>query len=321
MNLFIDTNIFLSFFHFTNDDLEEIRKLEVLIDKKEVVLWLPEQVKNEFYRNRENKLFDTIKKIKELNINLQFPQIFKDYPEYQQIKQSIKDYKSIFSRLDQNVRNDIENKSLKADQIIKELFGKATTIETSPGILESAQQRVVKGNPPGKNGSFGDSINWECLLSKIPLAEDIYLVSEDGDFYSILDENKIKDFLCIEWETHQQSRIFLYRRLSQFFKEHYPNIKLATELERELSVKKLINSTSFSMTHSAIYQLTKYTEFNPSQLDEMILAGLDNNQIRWILDDSDVFAFYEKLIIENEESIEEQLYSEMVSVLESINSQ
>ena len=52
MNLFIDTNIFLSFFHFTKDDLEEIRKLEVLIDKKEVVLWLPEQVQDEFHRNR-----------------------------------------------------------------------------------------------------------------------------------------------------------------------------------------------------------------------------------------------------------------------------
>jgi hypothetical protein len=34
INLFIDTNIFLSFFHLTNEDLEELKKLVALIEKK-----------------------------------------------------------------------------------------------------------------------------------------------------------------------------------------------------------------------------------------------------------------------------------------------
>ena len=36
MNLFVDANIFLDFYHFLNDDLEELRKLVDLIQKGEI---------------------------------------------------------------------------------------------------------------------------------------------------------------------------------------------------------------------------------------------------------------------------------------------
>ncbi len=36
INLFIDTNIFHSFFHLTSEDLEELKKLAVLIDNNEI---------------------------------------------------------------------------------------------------------------------------------------------------------------------------------------------------------------------------------------------------------------------------------------------
>lgn len=44
MNLFIDTNVFLSFYHLSDDDLEEIRKLSVLLERGNIRLWLPQQV-------------------------------------------------------------------------------------------------------------------------------------------------------------------------------------------------------------------------------------------------------------------------------------
>jgi hypothetical protein len=40
INLFIDTNIYLSFFHLTSEDLEELKKLVVLIDKGEIALFV-----------------------------------------------------------------------------------------------------------------------------------------------------------------------------------------------------------------------------------------------------------------------------------------
>lgn len=65
MNLFIDTNIFLSFHHYTSDDLEELRKLAVLARQGEVELLLPKQVVDEFKRNRAGKIADALKRLRE----------------------------------------------------------------------------------------------------------------------------------------------------------------------------------------------------------------------------------------------------------------
>jgi len=52
LNLFIDTNILLSFYHLTSDDLEELRKLSALLKKREVRLFVPDQVVHEFASRR-----------------------------------------------------------------------------------------------------------------------------------------------------------------------------------------------------------------------------------------------------------------------------
>jgi predicted nucleic acid-binding protein len=73
INLFIDTNVFLSFYHLTNEDLEELKKLAALIDKNEIVLFLPDQVKKEFTRNRAGKISDAMRNYKMLNSICRFP--------------------------------------------------------------------------------------------------------------------------------------------------------------------------------------------------------------------------------------------------------
>jgi len=60
MDIFLDTNVFLSFYHFSSDDLEELKKLAVLAREGQVTLHLPEQVINEFRRNRANKIADAV---------------------------------------------------------------------------------------------------------------------------------------------------------------------------------------------------------------------------------------------------------------------
>jgi transposase len=50
--LFLDTNVFLSFFHFADDDLESLRQLTKLVKDQDVVLLLPEQVRQEFESKR-----------------------------------------------------------------------------------------------------------------------------------------------------------------------------------------------------------------------------------------------------------------------------
>jgi len=87
MNIFIDTNIYLSFYHLSDEDLEEIRKLSVLLEREEVWFWLPQQVKDEFFRNRENKAQDAIKRLKDQNKKVSFPVFCKNYPEFDEIRE------------------------------------------------------------------------------------------------------------------------------------------------------------------------------------------------------------------------------------------
>jgi len=312
MNLFIDTNVFLSFYHLTNDDLEEIHKLAVLIDSGKIILWLPQQVKDEFNRNRENKISDAMKKLREQKIKPQFPQVCKDYSEYSEIRDLIKTYEVKLSSLIDKVNTDVVARTLKADSKISELFDKAQIIENSPELVNKAKLRMDIGNPPGKDGSIGDAINWESLLEEISNEEDLYLIVDDKDYYSKLDNDKLKDFLIDEWESSKSTDVFFYRRLSQFFKEHYPHIKLASELEKEIAIKDLVNSSNFAKTHNAIARLLKYSEFNKSQVNELLQVALTNSQINLIISDSDVNEFYSHLYHNNLDQIDEELKEKII---------
>ena len=67
INLFIDTNIFLQFYRLTDEDLSELDKLKSQIQAKHIVLFITQQVKDEFSRNREKEIkksLDSMKKLK-----------------------------------------------------------------------------------------------------------------------------------------------------------------------------------------------------------------------------------------------------------------
>lgn len=296
MNLFIDTNVLLSFYHLTSDDLEELRKLAVLLEQEKVALLLTDQVREEFLRNREGKIADSIKRLKDQKLNLQFPQICKDYPEYLLLRDIQKKYDEQHSALLGKLQSDIESKKLKADSTIESLFAAATALQREPALVSRARLRVDLGNPPGKNGSLGDAVNWELLLEKVPVGEDLYFVTEDRDFFSVLEETNFNEFLLHEWHSKKKSSLHYYKRLSSFFKDKFPDIKLATELEKELLIKQLVGSLSFATTHAAIAKLQKHSDFTDDQAAAIASAALFNSQILWILDDADVHAFMEGLL-------------------------
>ena len=228
MNLFIDTNIFLSFYHLTSDDLEELKKLAVLLRERKMQLLLPDQVIQEFRRNRENKIADALKRLRDQKLSLQFPQLCKDYDEYTRLRQLQKDYEGNHVELLRRIAEDVKNESLKADTTLQELFGLATRIAADDSIVDQARLRVEIGNPPGKSGSLGDAISWEALLTTVPNGQDLYLITDDKDYCSPLDGSVFNSFLLQEWEEKKESRLFYYRRLSSFFKERFPDIKLAS---------------------------------------------------------------------------------------------
>jgi len=305
MNLFIDTNIFLSFYHLSSDDLEELRKLGVLLEQKKVTLYVPDQVMAEFRRNRETKLADALKGFKEQRLKLQFPQICKDYSEYNTLRDIQRSYEDCHAALLDKISKDVAGASLKADATISGLFAKATKLPSLPALIARAKLRFEIGNPPGKDRSLGDAINWEALLEHVPQSADLHLVSDDRDYVSALDENQLKEFLLNEWAQHGKGALRFYRRLSSFFKEHFPDIKLASELEKELAIQELASSANFAQTHTAIGKLAKHTQFTNIQLNDIVRAAVSNSQVSWIVQDADVNEFLTRIISGHEDEIEE----------------
>lgn len=306
INLFIDTNIYLTFYHYSSDDLEELKKLAVAIKSGEIRLCLTEQVKDEFKRNRESKIADALKRFGEQRLMDQFPQMCKEYEEYKELRAAIRRYEENKGRLSEKLRSDIEGKTLGADKVIADLFSKANVFEYSERVFASARLRVELGNPPGKSGSYGDAINWETLLKKLP-QEDLYLITDDRDYESQITGNRLCEFLADEWAAKKKSRVFFYKKLSEFFTERFPKIKLASELEKELAISNLIHSGSFQATHVAIAQLSKFSDFTSTQINEIAEAAVTNTQIAWIHGDPDVRGFMQALVHSAEWMLEPEI--------------
>lgn len=296
VHAFIDTNIYLSFYHFTSDDLEELRKLVALLKRGEIVLYLPDQVAAELKRNRDPKIADAIKKFREQRIAGEFPQICRDYPEYKELREVWTKYQEVHSRILLRIKEDAAAQALKADLVLAEIFAFAQRLVSTADIVGKARLRQSVGNPPGKNGSLGDAINWENLLTQVPDHEDLYFISEDSDYRSPLDDSAFNRFLIDEWREAKSASVVFHRRLSAFLKDVFPMITLAIEMEKDSLIGRLAASPSFAYTHFLVAQLGHYAEFTREQANNILSAVATNDQVRWIIRDADVLAFVMKVL-------------------------
>jgi len=318
MNIFLDTNIFLSFYHLSSDDLEELKKLAVLARKGKIKIYLPEQVVNEFRRNRANKISDAIKRLREQSINLQLPQLSKKYKEYDKLRKVYKEYVKYHGKLIECIEEDTISNNLAADDVIEKLFNVLESIPTSQEQIAKSRLRIDLGNPPGKKGSLGDALNWEVLLETVPDGEELYFITDDTDFFSPLDPNSLDPYLEQEWSDCKSSNIHLYKRLSTFFQDHFPDIELAIELEKDLLIKDLAGASNFENTHKAISKLSRFIDFTQAQINEIIAAAISNNQIYWIARYPDVHNFLASVVKGREDQIDPDSLWRIKYVLEEL---
>jgi predicted nucleic acid-binding protein len=315
MNIFLDTNIYLSFYHFASDDLEELKKLAVVIGKKKATLLFPDQVWNEFRRNREGKIADAMKRITDQKLGFTFPQVSRNYPEYKEIRKHQQEYERYHALLIDQIRRDAAARTLKADLLFNELFEISEDLPLTTEIITSASLRMNLGNPPGKNGTLGDAVNWETLLARVPKKEPLYFVSEDKHYCSPLFPGAMNSYLLKEWEEKKESEIYFFKKLSQFFKSQFPDIKLASELEKDILIRELGESPSFARTHTIISQLKNYTDYSLSQIENLVRIALSNFQVTWILTDEDVMSYFQSIIKGNETRIEAKQLADLQELL------
>lgn len=320
MNLFIDTNLFLNFYHFSSDDLEELEKLIVLISNEKIRLILPEQVKDEFYRNREVKLKDAMKLSEGNWKQNKIPQFYKNYQEYQEIISLSKELSKKFSKLKEKVNSEIDSRRLKADDLIGTLFSIGDFVERSKDLIDKSILRFNIGNPPGKNKSYGDAINWEALLEEVPQGEPLYFLSDDKDYFSKINTSQIDPFLLDEWREKKKSEIFPFRSFSSFFSSKFPKIKLALELEKEIRMNKLVESGSFASARRAMWNVSELNDYPPELVESFLEACVQNSQIFWISEDEDINNLIYDFIGNHESNISSEKLIEFKSQIPKINS-
>jgi hypothetical protein len=315
IHLFIDTNVYLKFYHYSNDDLEELNKLLVLLDNDKVELYLPEQVINEFERNRDNKLADALKTFNLNKISNQFPQFCKEYKEYDILKKIMREYEHEKQILLKNVMLAIDTSSLKADKTIDLLFKKAKVINISSELVEKSKLRFDLGNPPGKNKSYGDALNWESLIENVEERNDIYFIADDKDYFSEINNSNFNAFLLNEWAKKKGTKIKFYKTLSDFFKDVLPDIKLATELEKDLLISELESSPNFYTSRSILKKLSKLDSFSSEQINQIIASSINNTQVYWISEDEDINEYLYDFVENYSEKIDAELLKEFIRVI------
>jgi hypothetical protein len=294
--LFLDANILLDFYRFGDDDISEIRKILALIAGQELYLFTNQHLTDEISRNREKVISESLAEIKSLNYRVKTPNYGKDLPEYKALTEILKKANSSLANFTASLQNLIANRALPADNLISDLMSASQKIPITPEIMSSAKDRMALSNPPGKKGSLGDALHWECLLS-IELGYNSDIVSRDGDFASELDPKRMKDFLIQEWNGKfgKYSEISIFRSLSEYFSARFPQIKLSEELKKDELISQLQTSANFATTHALIADLSHFSFFTNAQVVKMFEALNQNTQVGWIGTDADLQEFYLRL--------------------------
>jgi predicted nucleic acid-binding protein len=315
MQLFIDTNILLSFYSLNQDDLSELNKIIDAIEQQQITLLLTDQIINEFYRNREQRIDGAIKSFRTQTFNTQFPQLCEDYPEIDTLREALKHHEQAHAALATRILVDIKAKTLKADRIIQSLFSLGKKLSPDITTIERAKLRMSVGNPPGKNNSLGDAINWESLLKETSTGEDLYFITGDKDYCSALNDDEFSDFLLTEWDAQKQTKIYFYKRLSSFCKEQFPEITLATARDKDFLIRDLVNSQSIANTQIAIAKLSYYSEFTAAQVNAIVGAAISNRQVGWSIEDDRVNNFLRSVVTNNEQYLDEASLAAIAGLL------
>ena len=267
-HLFIDTNRYLSLYGFPKEELDKIGKIVELIEKKEIELYLPQQVEEEFKRKREehlveilcrtNRIIKNIEEIKLPNIPESENYLEKIKKSHKNIEDIQKTINSIVDGIKDEFEKKIRNNNFQVDKFINKLFSISKKIPYDEKTINCAITRFKLGNPPGKKRSYGDALIWESLLKDFPKGEDLFFVGFDKDFKSVLDDNDFSPYLLNEWKSIKESNIITYKQLGIFIREQLPSIKISEDMvEKENKINQEYLLSNDAITKALLKMMAK----------------------------------------------------------------
>lgn len=291
MHIFIDANIYLSFYEQTQDELVELAKLAVVLKNGKDKLWLPDQVKREFWKNREGSIASALSSFEKPSVLPAAPRLVCEDAEFKELKELAKATEKKKAEIIARVKHDVASEKTVADNEVRNLFALATEIDTTGEIFADAHERALRHSPPGKQDGVGDRLSWVALLKMLPAKADLHIISMDGDFAGEGSSNEIKPYLQAEWTKKNQGSIKLWKRTSQFLAAHFPEAVNAIEIERALMIERLEKSSNFAATHAVIAEFTDISHLSKPLADRLANAILTNSQVSWLMGDDDVKEF------------------------------
>lgn len=298
LNVFIDANIYLRFYSYSDDAIDELEKFKNLIRTRQINLILTDQVQSEVHRNKESELARALDRFNKSGTLPEIPRFALHYEKAGDLREIFKTCLALKAELYNEIREQLDQGQLRADHIIIELFQIASSLRITSDHITRAERRRAVGNPPGKRDSLGDQVNWEALLDTIPVGQDLHLITADKDFNSNLFEGRPSFPLVHEWRTQKSAELHLFPSLRAFAAQHFPEIKLPSDPLKYDAIGRLHHSNSYAMTHLAIAGLEDAFDQITEEDAAILFAALcDNENVYGIAHDSDLHSFFSRLYV------------------------
>jgi len=122
LQVFIDTNVYLTFYSLASEDLEELRKLHAAVENGALRLFVPDQVRDEIERNRETRFLESLEHVRVMHPKGGLPQMARDIPQAKPFLAKQKEFVKSLSELEASLIKLFDERALGADQVLEELL-------------------------------------------------------------------------------------------------------------------------------------------------------------------------------------------------------
>jgi|WetSurMetagenome_2_1015567.scaffolds.fasta_scaffold109214_2 predicted nucleic acid-binding protein len=260
MRVFIDANIYLNLISDSSE--KKLEELERLVQNGDIKLIFPRITEEEVLRRISvvtNRYWEDNILKKSPNKSPLELSIIKKNAKMEEIESIRKNYISKLNELKEYYVKSVEEFKKR----LKKLRSAAIPTPENNKIIISAENRKIRGNPPGGN-KIGDDLVWEILLSYCK-NDNLIIVSNDPDwrdeFRSTEEKYYFNHLLEDEWLSSGKS-ITLYGTLGEFLRVH-AKIDIS---EKEIAEEKNIsaNAQAFPYTFPVAFSGSSGPSIYPS---------------------------------------------------------
>ncbi|MGA9363906.1 MAG: PIN domain-containing protein [Bacteroidota bacterium] len=283
--LFIDANIYLRFYDNSQPGYKKL--LKTIVEVKDTI-FVTEQIVNEVNRDKLSAFrlscMDSLTddSIKSRHLPEHFDSSEKEIiKEWNKKREELRNKSQILIREQTTIfDNLLSETSRSTDKVSKELQNIFSTAKkVTPEQYGRAIERKRIGNPPGKpRDPLGDQISWEQLLDSIPDASNLWLISNDSDYFSSYnDKCYLNPFLSSEiyGAAKNIKTIRCFDKLANGLRDFNDHLESKLEsLPKEDELKEISNLEVLpGPTGYASGSLGTYLGYSGIQNDQRLIHG------------------------------------------------